>query len=278
MPDHAKGQRTVFIISDGTGITAEALAHSLLTQFEGSAYRQIRLPFIDDVEKIEDCLYRIEEAKHRDGQRPIVVSTLVNSELSARLKHANALILDFFSTFIAPLEEELGRKSSHSIGRSHSGANTSEYAARIEAVNFTLAHDDGVTHADLDKADVILVGVSRSGKTPTSLYLALQFGIRAANYPLIPEDFQRGKMPDALIAHRQKLFGLSITADRLASIRRERRPDSVYASLENCQWEIEQAQKLMRREGIRWLDSTTKSIEEISATLMQTVQLDKRAC
>jgi regulator of PEP synthase PpsR (kinase-PPPase family) len=271
-------QRTVFIISDGTGITAETLAHSLLSQFEGMRYRQVRLPFIDDAEKIEDCVYRINEAFRKDGARPLIVSTLVNAELAAPLKDANGLILDFFAAFIAPLEAELGIKSSHSIGRSHSGANSSEYAARIEAVNFTLAHDDGITNADLDKADVILVGVSRSGKTPTSLYLALQFGIRAANYPLIPEDFERGKLPDSLAGYRQKLFGLSISAERLASIRRERRPDSVYASLENCAWEIEQAQKLMRREGIRWLDSTTKSIEEISATLMQTVQLDKRAC
>lgn len=278
MPDPSAAWRTVFIVSDGTGITAETLAHSLLSQFEGIHYRQVRMPFIDDMEKMEDCLYRIGEAANRDGQRPIVVSTLVNAEIAARLKGANALLLDFFGAFIAPLEDALGIKSSHSIGRTHGSANTSEYAARIEAINFTLAHDDGITDADLDKADVILVGVSRSGKTPTSLYLAMQFGIRAANYPLIPDDFERNKLPVSLTVHRHKLFGLTIGAERLTSIRTERRPDSVYASLDNCRWEIDQAQKMMRREGIRWLDSTTKSIEEIAATLMQTIQLDKRAC
>lgn len=270
-------RHTVFFISDGTGITAETLGHSLLSQFEGISHTQVRMPFIDSVEKALDCVARIKKAGARDGNRPIVVSTLVNPAAAAVLHEANALILDFFGAFISPLEEELGIKSSHTIGRSHSRVNSSEYVARMDAINFTLAHDDGVSNADLDKSDVILVGVSRSGKTPTSLYLAIQFGIKAANYPLIPEDFERNKLPDGLAKHRHKLFGLTITPERLASIRQERRPDSTYASIANCRWEIEQAQKLMRREGIRWLDSTTKSIEEIGATLLQTIKIDRRA-
>lgn len=266
-------QHTVFFISDGTGITAETLGHSLLSQFEGAPHAQVRMPFIDTVDKVHHCIAQINQAGVRDGTRPIVVSTLVNPEAMALLHTANALILDFFGVFIAPLEAEFGVKSSHTIGRSHSRVNSSAYVARIEAINFALAHDDGVSDTDLDKADVILVGVSRSGKTPTSLYLALQYSIKAANYPLIPEDFERNRLPDSLSKHRHKLFGLTIDAHRLASIRRERRPDSTYASLENCRWEIEQAQKLMRREGIRWIDSTTKSIEEIGATLLQTIRI-----
>jgi hypothetical protein len=270
-------RHTVFFISDGTGITAETLGHSLLSQFEGINHTQVRMPFIDSVDKARNCVARIAEAKARDGSRPIVVSTLVNPEAVSVLCEADALILDFFGAFIAPLEAELGIKSSHTIGRSHSRVNSSEYVARIDAINFTLAHDDGVSNADLDKSDVILVGVSRSGKTPTSLYLAIQFGIKAANYPLIPEDFERNKLPDGLAKHKHKLFGLTISPERLASIRQERRPDSTYASIKNCRWEIEQAQKLMRREGIQWLDSTTKSIEEIGATLLQTINIDRRA-
>ncbi|MBK9520901.1 MAG: kinase/pyrophosphorylase [Rhodocyclaceae bacterium] len=276
-PHHPDAKRTVFIISDGTGITAETLAHSLLSQFEGLKYRQVRIPFVDSLEKTEDCVERIAEAATRDGAQPIVVSTLVNATLAALLRKTDALVLDFFAAFIAPLEGALGLKSTHTIGRTHSSVNTLEYAARIDAINFTMAHDDGVSGAELDKADVILVGVSRSGKTPTSLYLALQFGIRAANYPLIPEDFERGKLPDDLRKNHHKLFGLTISAERLASIRQERRPDSHYASVDNCRWEIDQAQKMMRREGVRWLDSTTKSIEEIAATLMQAVMIDRRA-
>lgn len=270
-------KRTVFIVSDGTGITAEALAHSLLSQFEGVQYRQIRIPFVDSIEKAEDCAERISEASARDGMPPIVVSTLVSAEIAALLRRTDALILDFFAAFIAPLEGALGVKSTHTVGRTHSRVNSLEYAARIDAINFTLAHDDGVTNTDLDQADVILIGVSRSGKTPTSLYLAVQFGIRAANYPLIPEDFERNQLPEGLRKHHHKLFGLTISAERLSSIRQERRPESHYASIENCRWEIDQAQKMMRREGVRWLDSTTKSIEEISATLMQTVMIDRRA-
>ncbi len=266
--------RSIFFVSDGTGITAETLAHSLLSQFEDIHFRQIRMPFVDTTDKVRDCVEQIRQAAERDGQRPIVVSTLVNPTVAASLRQADALILDFFSVFIAPLETELGTRSTHTIGRSHGRANTQTYDNRIEAINFTLAHDDGVTDADLDRSDVILIGVSRSGKTPTSLYLAVQFGIKAANYPLIPEDFERGKLPGTLERYRHKLFGLTIAPDRLAQIRRERRPDSVYASLENCRFEVDAAQKLMRREGIRWLDSTTKSIEEIAATLMQTVKID----
>jgi regulator of PEP synthase PpsR (kinase-PPPase family) len=269
--------RTVFFISDGTGITAETVGHSLLSQFEGISYQQERMPFIDTPEKALACQRRIEDAKVRDGVRPVVVSTLVDPAVAQPIRDADALHLDFIRSFITPLEAELGIRSSRAIGRGHTGANSKDYAARIEAINFTLAHDDGVSNTDLDKADVILVGVSRCGKTPTSLYLALQFGIKAANYPLIPEDFERNRLPEGLERHRSRLFGLTITPERLTQIRQERRPDSKYAELNNCRWEIDQAEKLMRREGIRWLNTTTKSIEEIAATLMQTIKLDRHS-
>jgi regulator of PEP synthase PpsR (kinase-PPPase family) len=272
-----KTKRSVFFVSDGTAITAETVGHSLLSQFEGLAYRQFRIPFVDTPQKAADCLRQIEEARRHDGIRPIVISTLVNESVVAMLQGVDALVLDFFGAFISPLEAELGQRSSHAVGKGHGRANTKGYAARIDAINFTLAHDDGVTDEDLDKADIILVGVSRSGKTPTSLYLAMQFGIRAANYPLIPEDFERQSLPAALSPYGRKLFGLSISPERLARIRQERRPGSRYASLDNCRWEIQQAEKLMRREGIAWLDSTAKSIEEISATLLQAVKLDRQA-
>jgi hypothetical protein len=269
--------RTVFFISDGTGITAETVGHSLLSQFEGIAYRQERIPFIDTLEKARECRRRIEVAGSRDGVRPVVVTTLVDPVISAFIREADALHLDFIATFISPLEAELGIKSSRAIGRGHSRATSKDYATRIDAINFTMAHDDGVSNEDLDKSDVILIGVSRCGKTPTSLYLALQFGIKAANYPLIPEDFERNQLPGALAKNRQKLFGLTIGAERLAQIRQERRPDSKYASRDNCRWEIEQAEKLMRREGVRWLSTTTKSIEEIAATLMETIKLERHS-
>jgi regulator of PEP synthase PpsR (kinase-PPPase family) len=263
--------RTVFFVSDGTGITAETFGHSVLTQFD-LRFRQIRLPFIDTCDKAYDAVRKINEIGAEDGAKPIVFSTLVKAELSDVIQRANAMHMDLIQTFVAPLEQELGVKSTHTIGRSHNVVDSEEYKNRIEAINFSLAHDDGQSNKNLSSADVILVGVSRSGKTPTSLYLAMQYGIKAANYPLIPDDFERGKLPSALYAYKSKIFGLSIEPQRLSEIRNERRAGSKYASLENCRYEVNEAEAMMRREGIRWLSSTTKSIEEISTTILQEIK------
>ncbi len=268
-------RRTVFFVSDGTGITAQMLGHSLLTQFEGVSFNHVTLPFVDSTDKAQECVARIDaEARAGNGQ-PIVFSTLVNNDVRDAIRRANALCLDFFERFIDPLEAELGLKSTHTIGRSHGAFDKPEYQRRIEAVNFAVAHDDGASDRELDDADVILVGVSRSGKTPTCLYLALQLGVRAANYPLIPEDFERGHIPQVLRPYRAKLYGLTIAPDRLREIRHSRRPHSKYADPENCRYEVEQAEALMRREGVRWLDSTAKSIEEISTTIMREMRIER---
>jgi len=273
MPDR---RRTVFFVSDGTGITVETLGHSLLTQFDAIEFNEMTVPFIDSVEKAKACVTRIDEASAAGNGRPVVFTTLVNAEIRETVRKANAFVLDFFESFLDPLEAEFGVKSTHTVGRSHSARDKKGYTHRIEAINFALAHDDGASSRDLDKADVILVGVSRSGKTPTSLYLSLQFGIRAANCPLIPEDFDRMALPTALQAYRRKLYGLSIAPERLREIRNERRPNSKYADLENCRYEVQQAEKLMSREGIRWANSTIKSIEEIATTIMQEFKLERR--
>ena len=281
MPDSTTGQfdRTVFFVSDGTGITAETLGHSVLTQFEHLRYRPHRLPFIDSIEKAQDAANRINDAAKRDGKRAIVFSTLVNPGVAAALRAASdGFFIEMFETFVEPLERELGLSSTHTIGRSHNiAANSDEYKNRIEAINFAMAHDDGQSAKGLERADVILVGVSRSGKTPTTLYLAMQYGVKAANYPLIPEDFERNQLPTALPPYKGKIFGLSIAPERLSEVRNERRPNSRYAALENCRYEVDAAERMMRREGIRWLSSTTKSIEEIAATIMQEIRLDRRS-
>jgi regulator of PEP synthase PpsR (kinase-PPPase family) len=269
-------RRTAFFISDGTGITAEMLGHSLLTQFEGIEFHQITLPFIDSNEKAEACVLRINAAARADTHRPLVFTTLVNGEIRDVLRKADALLLDFFEAFLSPLEGELGETSAHTIGRSHSARDIKMYTNRIEAINFAMAHDDGASSRDLEKADVILVGVSRSGKTPTSLYLSLQYGVRAANYPLIPEDFDRMSLPRVLDNYRYKLYGLSIAPERLSEVRNERRPNSKYADLDNCRYEVEQAEKMMEREGIRWANSTLKSIEEIATTILHDFKLERR--
>lgn len=262
------GTRTVFFISDGTGITAETLGHSLLAQFEGLEFRQRRIPFVDSEDKAQRCMEQIRAAGFADGIRPIVFTSLVKPAVNHVLRRADALFLDLFEKFIEPMEQELGIDSTHAVGRFHTTAYREDYMRRIEAINYTLAHDDGVSSTDLGLSDIILVGVSRTGKTPTSIYLAMQFGVKSANYPLIPEDFERAELPGGLGRYRDKLFGLTITPERLHHIRSERRPDSRYASLANCRFEVEQAQRLMQREGIPFIESTTKSIEEIATTIL----------
>ena len=267
--------RTVFFVSDGTGITAETFGNAILAQFEFKP-RHVRLPFIDTVDKAHQVVRQVNHTAEGEGRRPVVFTTLVNVEVLQVIEEGcKAMVLDMFGTFVRPLEIELGMKSSHRVGRFSDVSKSKEYHDRIEAINFSLAHDDGQSNADLEQADVILVGVSRSGKTPTSLYLAMQHGLKAANYPLIPEDFDRRQLPHALGPYRKKIFGLTILPERLSEIRNERRPNSRYASLENCRQEVAEAEAMMRREGIRWLSTTTKSIEEIATTILQEIRPER---
>src|SRR3954454_6768930 len=268
-------RRSVFFVSDRTGITAEMLGNSLLSQFEGVSFQRQTIPFLDTPEKIMQLVGRINDLAHSEGLRPLIFSSIVDEAMSALLGQANALFLDLFQIFIAPLEAELASKSSHAAGRSHGIANSHEYFARMEAINFAQAHDDGAATRELGKAQVILVGVSRCGKTPTTLYLALQFGIRTANFPLTPDDFVDKKLPQSVVAFRDRLFGLTINPERLSQIRTERRPKSKYASLENCRYEVREAELLMQREAIPVLDTTSISIEEIATTILHRVGLQR---
>ncbi len=267
--------RTVFFVSDGTGITAETFGNAILAQFEMQP-RHVRLPFIDSVQKAHQAVDQINAVFRHEGVKPIVFTTLAKEEvLNVLTENCQAVLLDMFSTFVKPLELEFGIKSNHRIGRFSDISKSRAYHDRIEAINFSLAHDDGQKNADLDKSDVILVGVSRSGKTPTSLYLAMQHGLKASNYPLIPEDFERQQLPSALLPYLDKVFGLTILPERLSEIRNERRPNSKYASLANCQHEVHEGESMMRRYGIRWLSTTTKSIEEIATTILQEISPER---
>ena len=232
---------------------------------------------IDSVEKANSVVAEINTVAAAEGKRPIVFITLVDDTVRHIVTGpaCKGLVLDMFRTFVEPLEQEFGVKSNHRIGRFTDASQSEEYDDRIEAINFSLAHDDGQSSRNLDIADVILVGVSRSGKTPTSLYLAMQHGIKAANYPLIPDDFERGHLPSSLAPYRRKCFGLTIDPERLAQIRNERRPNSRYAALDNCRYEVNEAEAMMRRDGIQWLSSTHKSIEEIATTILRDIRPDR---
>ncbi|NHC62282.1 posphoenolpyruvate synthetase regulatory kinase/phosphorylase PpsR [Paenalcaligenes suwonensis] len=269
-------KRTVFIVSDSTGITAETFGHSVLSQFEQFNFEAVRMPFIDTIEKAQDVAERINRCAEEKNAKPLVFSTLVDPKMAKIVGAANCTFLDLFGSFLRHIERALGVKSSRSVGRSHSNGLSKQYNNRIEAINFTLAHDDGQYVQGLEQADVILVGVSRCGKTPTSLYLAMQYAVKAANYPLIPEDFERGTLPATLAPYRHKLFGLSIQPERLSEVRNERRPDSKYASLQQCINEVADAERMMRMEAIPWLSTTSRSIEEISSKILEEIGLNRR--
>ncbi len=271
-----KTQRTVFFVSDRTGITAELLGKTLLTQFPGVEFHKRTMPFVDTVEKVQAAVTEINDCARQDGIHPIVFSTLIDEKLRTQISTAEALYLDLFADFISQMERELDQVSSHALGLSHGMGDELAYQKRMDAVNYTLLHDDGGNTANYERAEVILVGVSRTGKTPTCLYLAMQYGIYAANYPLTPDDFSGHVLPKSLLAHKAKLYGLTITAERLAKIRNERKPDSKYASLENCQSEIRAAENLLRQAHLPILDTTTMSVEEIAVSILYATGLIKR--
>jgi regulator of PEP synthase PpsR (kinase-PPPase family) len=273
---NSMSHRTVFFVSDQTGVTAETMGHSLLTQFGGLAFRQVTLPFISTVDKAEEAVARINATGVAEGIRPVIFSTLVQEPLREVLKRANALFLDFFDAFLTPLEAELQTRSSRTEGRAHGIADVGAYTLRIDATNFAMSNDDGGVSQDFDHADVILVGVSRSGKTPTCLYMALQYGIFAANYPLAEEDFEQRRLPGRLAQYHHKLFGLTIKPERLQQIRHERKPASKYASPAQVSYELRSAEALFEQFRIPFIDTTETSIEEIASRIIERSQLERR--
>ncbi len=268
--------RIVFFVSDQTGVTAETLGHSLLTQFDGQEFTHVTVPFVDSVDKAEAVVLKIDAAAREAEARPIVFSSLVKDDIRAVLGRCDGLVIDFFDAFLAPLESELGMQSSHTLGRGHGMADTQSYNQRIEATNFALANDDGTTTRHYQEADVILVGVSRSGKTPTCLYLAMQYGVYAANYPLAEDELESGQLPRSLMAYRNKLFGLTIAADRLRQIRKERRPAGQYSSAPQVRFEVRAAERIFKKYAIPFVDTTEFSIEEIASTILNQAGVERR--
>ena len=260
--------RTVYFVSESTGITAETLGHSLLSQFDTLDFEQVYMPYINTDLRAKALTQRMQEATDRDGVRPIVFATMLNNEIRDILKSGNCFYMELFEEFIDPLSAELGVPPSRKPGQSHS-IKPSYYTKRIEAINFAMANDDGIRPDNFHRADVVLTGVSRSGKTPTCLYLAMHYGLRSANYPITEEDFERGDVPQLVWDCRHKLFALTIDPQRLQLIREERRPNSPYSSLERCQEDIRQAQQIFKRLQIPVLNTTSQSIEEISSHIIK---------
>jgi regulator of PEP synthase PpsR (kinase-PPPase family) len=269
-------ERVVFFVSDQTGVTAETLGHSLITQFAGQKFRQMTLPFIDSEDKAHEAVRTIDAKADDEKLQPIVFSTMVQPELREIVKQSKGLHLDIFDAFLEPLAAELGEQPGYLPGRAHGVSDVDAYMKRIEATNFALANDDGGISRNYDAADVILVGVSRSGKTPTCLYLAMQYGVYAANYPLTDDELESGTLPKVLLQQRKKLFGLTIAPDRLREIRKERRPLGRYATPQQVRFELREAEKIFRRYGIPFVNTTAFSIEEISSRILDTTGVERR--
>lgn len=268
-------KRSVFYISDRTGITAEMLGQALLPQFDGFEFDEATLPYIDNEEAAREAVVRINAAAEADGHQPLVFDTMVRSELRAIIRESNSVVMDMFQMFVPRLEEALGAACQYKVGKAHSMDNLGQYESRIDAVNFALNNDDGAITKYYEQAELILVGVSRSGKTPTSLYLAMQFGIRVANYPITEEDLETPGLPKPLRPFRNKLFGLTINPDRLQQIRSERRANSRYASLEQCRMEVKEVEGIYAQENIRYLDTTSRSVEEIATKILAAVGIKR---
>ena len=268
--------RSVFYISDQTGITTEKLGTALLGKFPDMQFRSESFPFADTQAKMSQAILKVKNRYMQDGQKPIIVSSVINPQLRGMLKLDYALHLDFFEAFIDQLEEELGVKATLDERKIHGIGDQEKYNHRIDAIHFSLENDDGVTAKNYPEADIIIVGVSRVGKTPTSIYLAVNYGIKAANYPLAEHELQSDHLPKALVPYHHKLFGLSIEAERLHNVRSHRLPNSLYAKMSTCVNEIAAGERIMHNCGIPFLNTSHKSIEEISVAIMQQIKLTRR--
>lgn len=264
----------IYYISDSTGITVESLGRSVLAQFGGVKFIEKTMAFVDSEKRARAAAAEI-DASRQAQPRPIVFYTFANEALAAIIQETGALTLDCLDIFIRPLAKELNRQPSHATESRMKNSRVHDYLRRIDAVNYTMNHDDGVSVRHYEQADVILVGVSRSGKTPTSLYLALHYGIFTANYPLVDEDLESTRLPDKLVPHIGKLYGLTITPQRLMQIRSERRPNSRYAELDKCHQEINAALRLFRENNIRYLDVTRRSVEELASKILYDAKLPR---
>lgn len=265
--------KSVFFISDKTGITTESLGNALLTQFGDSEFKRDFIPFVDSESKADQAIVKINSRHNQYGAKPIVFTSIINPNIRDKFKLDYVCHIDFFESFIPKLENELGYKASLTVGMSHGINNEEKYYKRIDAIDFSLSNDDGVTVKNYELADVILVGVSRVGKTPTCLYLAVNYGIKAANYPFAELDLKQDKLPKLLVPFHSKLFGLTIEVERLHHIRSNRLPNSKYAELNTCKTEIAAAEHIMHQYDIPYLNVSKKSIEEISVAIMQRIKL-----
>ena len=259
---------TIFFVSDGTGITVETVGQSLLAQFNYLQFEKVTLPFIDTEQKALDIVERINLVSIKQPIAPIVLGSLINEDIRRILANSKSLFIDVLEPFIPLFEQHLKIAANKKVGIGHSLYNDPNYQRRINAVQFAMDSDDGNNASQYHLADAILLGISRTGKTPASLYLALQYGIMVVNYPLTEEDMDTNYLPLSLMPFRHKLFGLTVNPNWLANLRQQRQPNSKYASINQCEFESMFSVQLFKKYQIPYVDTTSMSIEELSSHVM----------
>ena len=267
--------RKVYYVSDRTSRTAELNGESLLSQFPHFRYETHRFAFMDE-DKTGKLVRVIKRLVARGEEPPVIFSTLVQKNLRDQLIASGAPVIDLYDTFLSPLKKILHSPTASRVGATHEDfqlRDASDYQRRSHALDFTLAHDDGLRPNHYDEADVIIVGVSRSAKTPICLYLAMHFFVRAANFPLTGEDLDGEQLPTFLRDKKEKLVGLHIDPSRLHAIRQKRRPDSPYASLQTCRQEVRRADEIFKISGLPIYDISTTSVEEIAVAIVKQMDL-----
>lgn len=269
-------KRYVFFVSDSTGLTAESLGNALLAQFTTIDIEKVFLPYTDTQEKARKAILRIRSSVQLGDERPIIIATILDPVIREIISHSDGYVIDIFGSFLSGIEKELGEKSLSRVGGTHVNPADSSALRRIDAVNYALDNDDGMRTHKYDQADLILVGVSRSAKTPTCLYMAMQFGIFSANYPLTEEDLETGKLPAKLLPFKDKLFALTIASNRLTEIRNERRSGSKYASLKQCHWEVKEAELIYKKMDLPIIETTNLSVEEIGTQILVQAGLERK--
>nr|WP_081317375.1 pyruvate, phosphate dikinase/phosphoenolpyruvate synthase regulator [Microbacterium testaceum] len=267
--------RAVFFVSDSTGITAETLGNALLANFPAAHFDRHTIPFVGTVTPVSTVAAALQSATTPEAA-PIVFATVKNAGIRAVIAGSAAVVIDLLAGHLTELEAELDTPAEQRSGQYHGLGDLERYFARMRAVEFAIEHDDGQSGRALDTADVIIVAPSRCGKTPTTMYLALHYGLLVANYPLTDDDFPTDGLPRIVAPHADRCFGLTTTALRLSQVRHERRPNSTYSSLAQCTLEIRRAEDLYRRTRVPFLSSATRSVEEMSAVILQSMKLRDR--
>lgn len=264
--------RDAFFVSDSTGITAETLGNALLANFPSVTFRRHTVPFVDTAASARNVVTTIRE-RAPAGSDPIIFATVKSVGILAELHRSGGVVIDLLGGHLRELEATLGSVASELLGQYHGVGDIERYFGRMRAVEYAIEHDDGQSSRALDVADLIIIAPSRCGKTPTTMYLALQYGLAVANYPLTDDDFPADELPSIIAPYAGKCFGLTTTPLRLSQVRHERRPESTYASLAQCTLELRRSEDLYRRNRVPFLNSSTKSVEEMSAVIMQSMRL-----